>query len=186
MARGRQPSRKNFTKGNQREQAEDDETELTESRARMQQTSNAGKMPSSDSEEEDDSKVFKKDKKPLAPAGQNPNAGMMPPSDSESDEEAPKTAKPAGQNKNAGMMPPSDSESESEDDDDDDDDVGAAPQARRPAVPVEKTQKEIEEDMARLALIRKRREDEHKKMIEANGFDIYRDKVPGATKEEEK
>jgi tRNA(Ile2) C34 agmatinyltransferase TiaS len=46
----------------------------------------------------------------------------------------------------------------------------------------EKSDKEIAAEMAKLALVRQRREDAAKKMIEEHGFDIYREKNKGGEK----
>jgi hypothetical protein len=46
---------------------------------------------------------------------------------------------------------------------------------------VEKSAKEIAAEMEKLALVRARREAQHKKMLEEHGYDIYRDKAPPPT-----
>jgi len=125
-------------------------------------------MPPSDSEEEAE------EEQPRM-RGQNPNAGMMPPSDSE-DEDEPRPVR--GQNPKAGMMPPSDSEEE-DDDDEDEDDAPAPKLVSKPAPVVEKSQKDITADMERLALVRKRREEEKARMLEKHGYDIYKETAPG-------
>eukprot|EP00854_Cymbomonas_tetramitiformis_P013610 gene13610-16091_t len=118
---------------------------------------------------------------------QNSNAGMMPPSDSEDEEEEAPAAvksKPAGQNPNAGMMPPSDSE-----DEEDEEPAPAKAEAQaeekvvvRPAVFVEKSEKEIAAEMEKLAMAAARIAKEGFDRFAKEGKPTVRDaKAPGAS-----
>ena len=119
--------------------------------------------------------------------GQSATAGMMPPSSSEeeSEEEEEETQQRGlgGQSATAGMLPPNSSDEEEE--------AAPAPKSKKgkePAAP-ELTRKEREQleaqkeaeagpdpetmrkDMERLALIKKRREDQAAKRVETDGWD---------------
>uniref|UniRef100_A0A7R9YRY0 Uncharacterized protein n=1 Tax=Chlamydomonas euryale TaxID=1486919 RepID=A0A7R9YRY0_9CHLO len=117
-----------------------------------------------------------------ASAGQNPNAGMLPPSDSEEEEDggdvpvAP--AAPANtQRATAGMLPPNSSDDDDDDSESSDDgpanDYLSAPRPKKQVEKEEKSAEEIAADMERLALIRKRREDDRLKRIATEGWDRY-------------
>eukprot|EP00242_Pyramimonas_sp_CCMP2087_P007982 CAMPEP_0198199158 /NCGR_PEP_ID=MMETSP1445-20131203/2479_1 /TAXON_ID=36898 /ORGANISM="Pyramimonas sp., Strain CCMP2087" /LENGTH=209 /DNA_ID=CAMNT_0043868911 /DNA_START=54 /DNA_END=681 /DNA_ORIENTATION=+ len=162
MGKSKGGGRKAFMKG---KAADSDEEEAPA----MRQSNNAGMMPPSDSEEEEE-EVEKKKVVQKPKVVEKPKAGNVKSLESESEEEeAPELA---GQNRKAGMMPPSDSEEE--DDDDDEEDAPPPKLISKPAPVVEKTAKEISVDMARLALVRKRREDERISRIEKDGVDVFK------------
>ena len=115
---------------------------------------------------------------------QNAKVGLMPPSSSDEDSDD----EPGGQNPNAGMMPPSSSD---EDSGSDDEEPKSKPTAKAPAVQqlnrkereaLEGKKKEEEEldpeqlrkDMERLAMVKKRREEQAAKRIEKDGWDRMR------------
>lgn len=113
---------------------------------------------------------------------QSATAGMMPPSDSDSDDESEDgvSGHTNGQSKNAGMMPPSDSDDES------DDEVAPLPKGKPPPG-YEMTRREREQlkaqkepvldpeelakNMEKLAMVKKRREDQRLKRIATDGWD---------------
>lgn len=112
------------------------------------------------------------------PVGQSSNVGMLPPSDSEDEEGEEGSTRPAaaaapkGQPKTAGLMPPSDSE------DDDDDDSADEPEyfkaaPKKKEAPDAPDPEQIRKDLERLELIRKKREDDRKKRIDADGWDRF-------------
>ncbi|GAB4820041.1 hypothetical protein N2152v2_007087 [Parachlorella kessleri] len=120
-----------------------------------------------------------------AGGGQSATAGLLPPSDSEDEEdsegEKPKPQPKRGQSATAGELPPSDSEDEDEDSEEDESEEEEEPKKAAP-VPVAPRRKKGEEevdpeqmraDMERLALIRKKREEDRLKRIQEEGFDRY-------------
>jgi hypothetical protein len=129
-----------------------------------------GRQPSGKEEEDDD--------EPRSLAAQNANVGMMPPSSSEDESDDGLRA----QNPKAGMMPQSDSGSESDDEDEEAKPKPKAPQAQqltrkeREAIEGKAEEEEIDpeqlaRDMERLAMVRKRREEQAAKRIEKDGWD---------------
>ena len=110
---------------------------------------------------------------PLLSAGQNPNAGLLPPSDSDSDA-------PAGQNPRAGMLPSSSSDEEEVGGEGKAEKAaplppadGAAPAPAMSAKERKAAEAEAAANMERLALVRRRREEEREARIAAEGWDRY-------------
>lgn len=129
---------------------------------------------------------------PKLPGNQNPNAGMMP--SSSSDEEDEESDGPARQNPRAGQMPSSSSEDEDEGGEEEGgaektkkrngSDKGKAPAAAAaaPAAPAEpyKSSKQRKAEAAaaainleRLALVRRKREEDRAKRIAEEGWDRF-------------
>eukprot|EP00315_Gephyrocapsa_oceanica_P011550 CAMPEP_0185307164 /NCGR_PEP_ID=MMETSP1363-20130426/16562_1 /TAXON_ID=38817 /ORGANISM="Gephyrocapsa oceanica, Strain RCC1303" /LENGTH=165 /DNA_ID=CAMNT_0027904465 /DNA_START=47 /DNA_END=544 /DNA_ORIENTATION=+ len=118
------------------------------------------------SEDEDDHRPIAK---------QNANVGMLPPSSSEDES----SEEEGGQNPNAGMMPPSSSEDEAEED--------PRPKGKGKALDYGGSKKEESEEsdegpdpetmrkeMEKLALVKKRREEQAAKRIEKEGWDRFK------------
>ena len=106
---------------------------------------------------------------------------MLPPSDSESGSEA-EEAPPGGQNPNVGLLPPSDSEEESESGGEGED--GEKAVAKKPLVPAvpdaarRKKEEDLDpeqmrEDMERLELVKRRREEQRLERIAKEGWDRF-------------
>ena len=102
---------------------------------------------------------------------QSDTAGMLPPNSSDEEEEEEEPKKGRGQSATAGMMPPGSSDEES-------DDEPQQPQlTRKEREQLEAQQEEepdpeqIAKDMDRLAIIKKRREEQAAARIEKDGWD---------------
>jgi hypothetical protein len=126
-------------------------------------------------------KAEDEDDEPRSLAAQNTNVGMMPPSSSEDESESGDDG-PHAQNPKAGMMPPSGSESGSEEEESKSRPTTKAPQAHqltrkeREALEGKPEEDEMDEEqmareMERLAMVRKRREEQAAKRIEKDGWD---------------
>lgn len=122
-------------------------------------------------------------------AAQSSTAGMMPPSSEEDEEESGDEENTQGngveaQNPNAGMMPPSSDSDEDEDEDGKDDEesdddgedgpvlVQPASRARADTVQ-EPSPAQIARDMERLALVRRKREEDRQRRIREEGWDRF-------------
>lgn len=140
---------------------------------RGKQDKRGGRQQSGKEEDEDD--------EPRSLAAQNANVGMMPPSSSEGESDSGDDG-PRAQNPKAGMMPPSDSESGSDEEVAKSHPSTKAPQPQqltrkeREALEGKPEEEEVDEeqlarDMERLAMVRKRREEQAAKRIEKDGWD---------------
>ena len=124
--------------------------------------------PPSESEEEEEEEVKGRAR---GVGAQSDTAGMLPPNSSDEEEEEEEPKKGKGQSATAGMMPPGSSDEES-------DDEPQQPQlTRKEREQLEAQQEEepdpeqIAKDMDRLAIIKKRREEQAAARIEKDGWD---------------
>lgn len=143
--------------------------------------------------EEEDSSEEEEYEQPRGLGAQRSNVGMLPPSDSDEDEgeeggekPAKDSSKPAGssakggQSKNAGKLPPSGSEDEEDDDSEEESSeeplneyLSSSAPRKKKEVEEEPDPAQIAKDMERLALIKRKREEDRLKRIADEGWDRF-------------
>eukprot|EP01024_Parvocaulis_polyphysoides_P040413 TRINITY_DN36753_c0_g2_i1.p1 TRINITY_DN36753_c0_g2~~TRINITY_DN36753_c0_g2_i1.p1 ORF type:complete len:176 (-),score=66.19 TRINITY_DN36753_c0_g2_i1:704-1231(-) len=120
---------------------------------------------------------------PSSVGGQHSRVGMMPPSDSEEEEEeevaeGEEENQAKGQNANVGQLPPDDDDDDDDDEEDEDDDENGEPIMMAPREPRRKKEEQtdpgqLQADMERLEIIRKKREEQRLKRIQDEGWDRF-------------